>query len=225
MGDVRGSAPEAGRQVVVVTSDRSLVAEVVAAALFDRSTETVVAPWPGTSGSRRRRGARPAAGLLLSDLDTVGAVQAAQLAMAGPTTSWIVVTAAPPGPLWGAMFEAGALGVLSSAAGLAEVRVRFRELAAGEHEVDPRAGRDLASWRRYGVERAVAAGRVPFLSDAERTLLDALEGADGLDAADVRRRAVEDADLLARALGRLGVSDVAGAVDALRTARAVDATD
>lgn len=219
MHSVEVASSGVGRQVLAVTSDQALVAEAVAAALTDRLVEAVVLPWPGTRAAGQRRGGRPAAGLLLSDLDTVATLQAARLAVADPATKWIVLTVAPPGPLWGAVAEAGAVAVVPSATGLAGVRVQLERLAAGDLAPQPGLSAHVASWRRYGAERAVGAGRVPLLSREEAEVLRRLADPEARAGGAAPRSTDEAAELLARAARRLGVRDLGEAVDAYRLAR------
>ena len=112
-----------------MASDQRLVVESVAAALRDRSLDTVVVRWPdagatmraerrGPRATRRRATPAPDAGLVLTDLLRMDQVRAARVLVGSLDVPWLVLTMAPRGPAWGAMYDRGATLVLPSGIGL-----------------------------------------------------------------------------------------------------------
>ncbi|WP_315731965.1 hypothetical protein [Nocardioides imazamoxiresistens] len=211
-----------------MTSDQRLVAEAVAVALSSaRPGSAVVVPWPGVRPGVDRSAARPPVGLLMSDLDAVATVQAAQLALARAGTDWLAMTAAPPGAVWGAVLEAGAIDVVPSSAGLLTVAGRLATLAdgpRGSRTGDAATGAGHAAyldlWHGTTLATAVAAGRLPLLSAPERAVLEEL--AAGRTPREVRRTHAgthpEVAALVRRIMRRLAVATPDEAVSALRLA-------
>jgi DNA-binding NarL/FixJ family response regulator len=115
----------AGRPEVVVTSDLALVAETVGASLASCQLDVMTIPWPAGLNEPDEPLAKPvllgvgpragqAVGLLINELDSWPRLRGAQRLIASLPLSWVVLTATPVGPMWGAMLEAGALVVLPS---------------------------------------------------------------------------------------------------------------
>lgn len=205
---------------VAVTSDRSLVAESVAAALGMWGVEAVVVGWPGsvpralpdTTGD-------PGVGLLVCDLDSAGSLRAARQVLERRPPWWIVLTSAPRGPLWGAMGEAGAAEVMASRTGLATTVAALRRLAEGRLVPDADLVDRQAVWRVVGPDVAVVTGRLALLGAREVALLRELHG--GLhvhEVADVWGVPVDEVvELATRMLGQLHVATLAQAVEAWDT--------
>jgi DNA-binding NarL/FixJ family response regulator len=172
---------------VAVASDQRLVAESVAAALRDRSFDTVVVQWPDAdaTGRAERRGPRagrkratpaPEAGLVLTDLVRMDQVRAARVLVGNLDVPWLVLTLAPRGPAWGAMYDRGATLVLPSAVGLDATSELIADLATGWlPDLSRRERKQLIqAWRTFESERAEMAARLEKLSDREEEVLQQL---------------------------------------------------
>ena len=125
-----------------MASDQRLVAESVAAALRDHSFDAVVVRWPDADsiGRTQRRGPRvtrrsptaaPDAGLVVTDMFRMDQVRAARVLVGSLAVPWMVLTLAPRGPAWGAMYERGAALVLPSSLGLDGTVELVADLATG----------------------------------------------------------------------------------------------
>jgi DNA-binding NarL/FixJ family response regulator len=170
-GEAHARAPV----VLGVASDRSLIADAVAAALASRDLVIVRVPWPGERPDRRpgwpRETRAPDLALMLCDL-TPWSVEAAQRVLAEHPALWVLLTDAPRGPLWGAMLDAGVARVLSSTATMNDVL----ELVASLREptrLAAQADREelVNAWRRILPERALARARLASLTARERDVL------------------------------------------------------
>lgn len=160
---------------VAVTSDQSLVADTVSAALDGPDLRVVRLAWPGDTILRvpAPRPAEPfAAGVLLSELQPLIRLAEAQRLVQVLPTSWIVLTAARKGPLWGALLEVGAVAVLRSSTSLDEVRIAVDRVAEGEQLMDrAEVARLRTSWQEVEVERRLAAENLRSLSRREAEVL------------------------------------------------------
>jgi DNA-binding NarL/FixJ family response regulator len=171
---------------VAVASDQRLVAESVAAALGDRSFDTVMVHWPDADATLRteRRGPRarrrstpaPDAGLVLTDLLRMDQVRAARVLVGSLDVPWLVLTLAPRGPAWGAMYERGATLVLPGGIGLDTTSELITDLATGWlPDLSRRERKQLIhAWRTFESERADMAARLETLSDREEEVLHQL---------------------------------------------------
>jgi DNA-binding NarL/FixJ family response regulator len=161
--------------VMAVASDRSLIADAVSAALSGTGLVIVRVPWPkdvSESGAGWPPGAeQPELGLLLCDLDPALITQA-RWVVANYPTRWLLLTDAPRGPLWGAMLEAGVVGILESSTTMADVLDVIAARRSGALEGDPRdRARLVEAWRRGESERAEARARLRSLTQREREVL------------------------------------------------------
>lgn len=213
----RATSSTTGPRRIAVTSDRSLVAESVAAALATWDLDVVVLGWPGAGLRALHDLAHEAsAGLLVCDLDSASSLRGAQLVLARRPPRWIVLTSAPRGPLWGAMGEAGAAEVLASSTGLAATAEALVRLIRGELAPDPDLASQQAGWRGVGPELAVVTGRLALLGAREVALLRQLHA--GLSVTDVAAGwgvPVEEVEgLRRRMLAQLHVTSDAPAVAA-----------
>jgi DNA-binding NarL/FixJ family response regulator len=178
---------------VAVASDQRLVAESVAAALRGRSFDVVVVQWPEPDSPVRgeRRGARagrrrstPDAGLVLTDMSRMEQVHAARVLVGSLEVPWLVLTLAPRGPAWGAMYECGAALVLPGGSGLDATTELVADLAAGwVPDLSRRERKHLVqSWRTFEAERDQMAARLKTLSDREEEVLQHLHEGIGVRA-------------------------------------------
>jgi DNA-binding NarL/FixJ family response regulator len=183
-----------GSPRVAVASDQRLVAESVAAALREQSFDIVVVQWPDadSTGTTERRGPRaargratpvPDVGLVLTDLLRMDQVRAARILVGSLDVPWLVLTSAPRGPAWGAMYDRGATLVLPSG-GLESTTELIANLAAGwRPDLSRRERRHLVhAWRTFESERAEMAARLKTLSDREEEVLQRLHEGVGVRA-------------------------------------------
>lgn len=184
-----GSAPAAAGLArrpskVAVASEHSLVAEAIRAALTARGFDVVVLRWPlwmpDAPGMARRRGAtgQPHLGLIVSDLDQMPNIAAARVLLAEIDVPWVVLSAAPQGPAWGAVFDVGAEAVLSSATTLDELVDVLDEVVTGDLDAGDE-GADLvlelvAQWQAAETHRRCVEAGVATLTGRELEVLQAL---------------------------------------------------
>jgi DNA-binding NarL/FixJ family response regulator len=160
---------------VVVTSDQSLIADTVGAALA--GTQIVVSRVPWRSGSELRvpvpRPAGPVdVGVLLCDLQPWQRVGEAQEMIRDLAIPWVVLTEVGRGPLWGAMLEAGAVAVLRSTSSLRQLRSAVLRAACGEYLMGGTEVSDLRrAWRAIERERRLAVDQVRSLTPRESAVL------------------------------------------------------
>lgn len=168
------------RLAIAVASDRSLVAEAVGAALSEGDLEVVQIPWPR---DRRDRGTGwptdtdpPAQALMMCDLDP-SCIDAARWLVRRYPSRWLLLTDAPRGPLWGAMYEVGVARIMQSGTTLADLLATVTALHEGAAG-NARGDRDelVELWRHAEAERAAARTRMSSLTPRELEVLRLLHG-------------------------------------------------
>ena len=148
---------------IAVASDRSLVAEAVGAALAGSGLIIARIPWPGEGGESppgwKPGTDPPELALMLCDLEPAS-LQAARLVVSRYPARWLLLTDAARGPLWGAMFEAGVVRILSSSTTMADLLNALTELRAGA-VWDSRADREelVQAWRQVRAQMSSLSGR------------------------------------------------------------------
>ena len=170
-----------------MASDQRLIAESVSAALRDRSFEPVMVHWPdpdsvgrierrATRATRRRPTPAPDVGLVLTDLHRMEQVRSARALVGSLELPWLVLTLAPRGPAWGAMYDRGAALVLPSGIGLDSTSELIADLATGWlPDLSRRERKQLVlAWRTFESERADMAARLETLTDREEEVLQQL---------------------------------------------------
>jgi DNA-binding NarL/FixJ family response regulator len=164
-----------GSAAIAVASDRSLVADAVGAALSGGNLVIERISWPG---DRRKRdagwsseGAAPGLGLMLCDLQP-SSVGAAFWVLGRYPTRWLLLTDAPRGPLWGAMFEAGVVRILPSSTTMADL-MHIIEVLRGESAEEGLAGRAelVEEWRQDQFDQTEARSRISSLTRREFEVL------------------------------------------------------
>ncbi|WP_459985357.1 helix-turn-helix transcriptional regulator [Nocardioides sp. AN3] len=176
-----GSQP-AQRLRIAVASEQALVADAVRASLASRGFAATVVRWPGEPrGGIRRGGSRDGydVGLLISELDRWPRLRAAALLISRVPLPWVVLTAVPNGPMWGAVVEAGATLVLPSTTGFNEVCQVVVDVAAGRLET-PLAERErlMGVWSALLERREIVEQRVQSLTPREHEVLTMLYAGD-----------------------------------------------
>lgn len=159
---------------IAVASQHALIAQSVRTALAERSFDAVAVRWPGGVPLPRnpREPGRYDAGLLLGDLERIERLRAATLLVSHMPVPWVVLTDSPSGPLWGAMYAAGAHLVLPATAPLEEVAAVLIRVAEGGAEPDAAERRRLIeAWGRLREERELLAERIGTLTPREREVL------------------------------------------------------
>jgi DNA-binding NarL/FixJ family response regulator len=211
---------------VHVFSRFDLIAQTVAAGLTSRGLRAHRAECLGTyveplSAPPDEARAEDVA-VLIDDLEGYAALRwACGLVGQGPAP-WLVLTAAPPGPIWGALLQAGACAVLPSSTSLEEVERATLRLFRGEDAMDTATRTDmLSTWVVVNDEQERLAERLERLSAHERRVL--VELYDGVAAPVIAdRSAVSEATVRSRikaVLRKLGVHSQVAAVAALHVHR------
>ena len=165
------------RHRLLVVSDLALVAEAVRAALSDHGFDARPIPWTGGTTALPLTQPEPRLGLMISDLSTFGALRSGQDIVRRTPVSWLLLTGAPRGVIWGAMLESGVDAILDSGASLAETAYALGRLADGEGRMSG-AARDalVRRWQVESAEREQAADRIHSLTPREQTVLRLLFG-------------------------------------------------
>jgi DNA-binding NarL/FixJ family response regulator len=167
------SDPDA--DLVAVTSERSLVADAVAAALADSGLTVVRLAWPGTRRDRQPgwpcHALGPSLGLMICDL-TPPVTRAARWLVGVYPTRWLLMTDTARGPLWGGMFEVGVVGILPSTTSLSELLLEIARLhAGGMSRLPPDRDELVLRWRRQEADRQSMDARMSSLTPREAEVL------------------------------------------------------
>lgn len=160
---------------VAIVSDRSLIAEAVAAALASGDVTVVRVPWP--NGARDSGAgwpqdvAPPSLGLIMCELEP-SVIRTARWLVGAFPTRWLLLTDTPKGPPWGAMLELGVVGILPSSTGLLDLLDAIGKVRSGDVGLLP-AERDelVAAWRGEESEREQARARMRTLTPRESEVL------------------------------------------------------
>lgn len=163
-----------GTTAVAVASDRSLVADTVAAALTGSNLVIVPMIWPRGDRSLPAgwpRDAVPSLGLLLCDLQPSATRTARYLVRAYPTR-WLLLTDRPKGPQWGAMLDAGVVGILQSSTTLSDLLLAIEAARFGDPGLVPSDRDELVqAWLQDEAEREDAVARLKALTTRETGVL------------------------------------------------------
>ncbi|TYL50043.1 response regulator transcription factor [Nocardioides sp. BGMRC 2183] len=165
-----------GEPTAVVVSDQALLAEAIAAGLRSCGLVTLPLGWPPTRAEiDAAPGGRPVVGVALFESDRSDVLgQVHELVAAVAEIRWIVLTAVPSGPLWGAYLEAGAAAVLARSSSLDEVAEVVRAVAAGGEPPGTDAETWRSAWSRVRQEQRVVHVTLASLTPSEREVLDLL---------------------------------------------------
>lgn len=172
--DMNGADPTL---VIAVTSDRSLIADAVGAALAGNGIGIVRIPW--TDDLRQRESdwppgsGTPELGLMLCDLHPTS-VAAARWVVANYPTRWMLLADAPRGPLLGAMLEAGVVAILESSTTIADVLDAIQAVREGALDEPSDHFELVEAWRTEQAARADARSRLSTLTRRERQVLLAI---------------------------------------------------
>jgi DNA-binding NarL/FixJ family response regulator len=167
---------------VVIVSELALVAETVAVALANRGFVATTMRWPEGGQDRTSHPAPPTdtdVGLLISELDSWELLRSAWLVIARVPLRWVVVTAAPEGPLWGAALDAGACLVLPMSNGLEPVCRAVTQAAGGTEATVPAEQEELVRlWAELVERRDLISQQVRSLTPREHEVLTMLHAGD-----------------------------------------------
>ncbi|WP_168929477.1 LuxR C-terminal-related transcriptional regulator [Nocardioides sp. GY 10113] len=222
MPDLAGHPPPSSGQggatslEVVVVSDQALIAEAVAAALRATGLEANAEGWAAVlpAGTVQGRQLLPVGIALIESDHTDMLTSIRELVERGGVTRWIVLTAVPPGPLWGAALEAGATLVMPRSSSLDQVVAAARGVASGGRLREVEDAGLRSAWERARGEREQLLEAFASLTRSEREVLDQLyAGRTVQEIADSRDVAVVTVRHQVRSvLRKLGVSSQLAAV-------------
>ncbi len=167
---------------MVVASELALVAEAVGAGLSGCDFEASTLPWPRdqeAAGPESASDLGADVGLLITDVDGWLRLRTARSLIARVPLPWVVLTAAPHGPLWGALLDAGARVVLPSSTGLRAVRRVLVGVSRGKVETfPPERELLLGLWGELLERRELICRRVESLTPREHEVLTMLYAGD-----------------------------------------------
>ena len=159
-----------------------MVAEAVAAGLVGCDFVATALPWPGDlPAGVEYSAARPQqdVGLLINDVDSWPRLRGARSLITKVPLPWVVLTAAPHGPMWGALLDAGAKVVLPSSTGFKAVRKALKGVARGTVETLPAEREALIGlWTELLERRDLIGQRVRSLTPREHEVLTMLYAGD-----------------------------------------------
>lgn len=165
---------------LVIASDQALVAEAVRAAMSSHGFDPVVLPW-GKPPSRRDGPEPPLLGLMIADLESLSKLYAGQDLVSVTEGRWLLLTATPKGPAWGAMLESGVRVILPSGTTLGETIDVLDRLAEGEDVGDDAERQALVErWVTERADREQLLTRIESLTHRERTVLRLLFAGDNV---------------------------------------------
>lgn len=179
--------PQQPRLHVVVTAKHPLVRDAVCSALESRSviSESIAIPAvPSQFHELRRRLAvrRPSVGLLLTEIDDAPDLRRAVCVITEIDLPWVLVTATPPGPAWGAVIEAGARDIMRSDHGVEDLVVALRQGGTSPMLSTQTRKRVLDAWSTADGRFRELTRRVKSLSAREMEILAELNQGWGVPA-------------------------------------------
>lgn len=156
---------------LVIASDQALVAEAVRAAMSSHGFDSVVLPW-GQPLSAGHPPDTPLLGLMIADLESLTKLHAGRRLVSDAPGRWLLLTATPKGPAWGAMLESGVRIILPSGTTLGETMEVLDRLAVGEDVGDEAERQALVEkWAAERAARERLLARIETLTPRERTVL------------------------------------------------------
>jgi DNA-binding NarL/FixJ family response regulator len=170
----------AWRACVAVASDQPLVADVIAAALSDSGFQTSVLRWPGVDcaaveEASLRRELLPDVALMVSDFDRPARIRSAVQLILEVPGSWVVLTGAPRGPLWGALLDMGSVHVAPATMGLQEVSEILLAVADGRSMIaEPERAELVGAWWTVLDEHEQVIARLATMTPRETEVLQLL---------------------------------------------------
>lgn len=123
--------------------------------------------------------------VLVDDLDSAPVVNAVGHLLASTPRPWVVVTAHPPGPVWGALLARGRVLVCDARSDVGEVVEMADELADPDRDLPGHAERVrlIGEWNEWNAAATVFRTRLATLTPRERTVLERLD--QGLSASEI----------------------------------------
>jgi DNA-binding NarL/FixJ family response regulator len=176
--EFRQSGDVAARRVAVASNLR-LVAEAVTAALAGRGCSTMKVGWPHPDPADRAvtqlERIRPNVVLLICEFDLSSSVTEAQALVRAYDAPWLVMSGDRPGPLWGAMIEAGAEAVVPTTTALDRI-LELIEALAREEAVMGVVEREalVRQWHALRADQEALLARIRLLTPRERAVLGML---------------------------------------------------
>lgn len=172
---------------LVIAADQALVAEAVRVAMSSAGFDTRVTPWGG-SAADPGGSADPSElvepepawlGLIMSDLESLSRLRTGRDMVRRSGGNWVLLTAAPKGPTWGAMLESGVRVILPSSTTLVGTVEALAHLATGDDlGSDDEREQLIAQWLTERADRERLHERVDSLTPRERTVLRLLHAGD-----------------------------------------------
>ncbi|MGH3413874.1 MAG: helix-turn-helix transcriptional regulator [Marmoricola sp.] len=170
---------------VVVMSSQQLIRDAIRTALRSMgfATASLAAPIGASRVHEVRRWiakVHPAAGLLVTDLDDAARLREAVSVVTAFPLPWILLTDTPRGPLWGALFDAGAREILPTTATLEELSQSVLAIVSGDIDTGGLHEDAVRAWRDAGEEHHKLAHRLERLSPREMEILVELHDGDSV---------------------------------------------
>ncbi len=172
-------SPEQRPPRVALVAERRLVGQAIAAALRAKGLMPALFAWPRRGGMRDfRQGvarSQVSVGLILCDLETPDMLRDVEVVVGRGPVRWLVLTDSDPGPRWGTVLEAGAVGVLPTTTSTTGLAMAIRDTLAGRSPTPPQVReRALQEWRDVAEEQRALVRRMEKLTHREFEVLGSL---------------------------------------------------
>jgi DNA-binding NarL/FixJ family response regulator len=165
---------------IVVMSGQQLIRDAVRVALRGLGLTAASVALPSGAAqfhdlNRWIANARPATGLLLTEIDDAARLREAVAVLGTVELPWLVLTGTPPGPAWGALMDAGAADVMSTTGTLGDLASALRRLAAGRSTTSRELTDSVRAWQRAAADHRRITRSLEALSAREMEVLVALQ--------------------------------------------------
>lgn len=178
--DAQGEQRPGVRRRLVLMAEERLVGETVRVALRSRGFDAVALDWPPPHRSapehrRQVQLARSRVGVIFGDLVTARRREEARAVVEAAPLRWLLVVSDPSDPVWGAMVQAGAAGVLPTSVSLDDLALALALLFGGQDLLSPARRRAMVeAWRESERSDSRASTLIARLSTREREILGLL---------------------------------------------------
>jgi len=217
---------------VAVVSYQRLVQDALKVALLNKGFSANAYNMPVGPGelwdlSRRLERFGAAAGVLVCDLDDPRQLRESAAVVSEVRLRWLVATGSVSGAGWGAMVQAGAVGIISMSTGLDQLAFALKTAVTGRPVMrSSTRARVLREWRTQGVELGILSERMSMLTPREMQVLEHLRDGEPVkeiaEAAGVSEGTVRSQ--VKSVLRKLGVTSQLAAVAVLRRVSAASET-